>query len=177
MMEQPIQHTISNVMAQLEKLILQTIHLSIFVDTIWGDLVMKKTWFCLILLLCLVLQGCPSPLTANNHPTSQKGTEWVSENGKVRFAIDPGEYLTPYYGTVETENGPVEIVISLSTHVTLVDFVLAEDFDIEKPLVTFARGQGDVNGKDEFVVRITSSNNEIFEVGEILVFHKVKTEL
>ena len=154
-------------------------------DTIWGDLVMKKTWFCLILLMCLILQGCPSPLTANNHPTSQKGTEWVSENGKVRFAINPGEYVAPSYGTVETENGPVEIVISMSTHVTYVGVMMAEDFDVmmaedfdgEKIFKPFAKGQGDVNGKDEFVVRITSSNNEIFEVGEILVFHKVKTNL
>ena len=62
-------------------------------------------------------------------------------------------------------------------HEALEVVYISEDFDIEKPLVTFARGQGDVNGKDEFVVRITSSNNEIFEVGEILVFHKVKTNL
>jgi hypothetical protein len=78
---------------------------------------------------------------------------------------------------VETENGPVEIVISMSTHVTYVGVMMAEDFDGEKIFKPFAKGQGDVNGKDEFVVRITSSNNEIFEVGESLVFHKTKTEL
>jgi hypothetical protein len=55
--------------------------------------------------------------------------------------------------------------------------MMAEDFDGEKIFKPFAKGQGDVNGKDEFVVRITSSNNEIFEVGESLVFHKTKTEL
>ena len=137
---------------------------------------MKKTyWLCMILLLCLNLQGCPSQFVAQNHPTAQKGTTWVSEDGKVCFAIDPGEYLTPSYGTVETENGPIEIVLRMSTHTTIVDVIMADDFDINKLLDPFAVGQGDVDGEDEFVITITSSCNDIFEVGEVLVFHKLKT--
>ena len=136
---------------------------------------MKKTyWLCMILLLCLILQGCPSQFVAQNHPTAQKGTTWVSEDGKVCFAIDPGEYLTPSYGTVKTENGPVEIVIGMGPQTTYVDIMMADDFDINKILNSFAKGQSDVDGEDEFVITITSSCNDIFEVGEVLVFHKLK---
>lgn len=136
---------------------------------------MKKTyWLCMILLLCLILQGCPSQFVAQNHPTAQKGTTWVSEDGKVCFTIDPGEYLTPYFGTVKTENGPVEIVIGMGPQTTYVDIMMADDFDINKILNSFAKGQSDVDGEDEFVITITSSCNDIFEVGEVLVFHKLK---
>ena len=112
-------------------------------------------------------------LTRNYFPNKQPGTTWVTEDGKVAFCAN--EY--DGYGTIQTEDGPVEIAVTL--HYTVpVHFYYKEDYqqlDEGKQLVgpRFAWGWGDVKNDHKFVVEITSAD-EYFEAGEKLVFYKVE---
>ena len=137
----------------------------------------KYGLICILLALCALLQGCPSPIVWENHPTHQPGSTWETDDGKIRFSVHPNDIMVPEHGTIETENGVEDVVFILSVQVSSISIVKADNYieDSVEPLVSFARGHGNTNGKNEYVIRITEAD-EIFEAGEVLVFHKVDQE-
>jgi len=147
------------------------------VVTTWGEIMKKNKliiFLSILVLLTVFLQGCPSPTTSERHPTNQPNTTWVTDDGKVTFCVGSDDSLSPLYGVVETENGSVEIVISMSS---LTSFVAISFNDagqtqtINQPITSFAHGQGRTNSKDEFIIEITFAEC-YFENGELLVFHR-----
>ena len=139
---------------------------------------MKKVkqiiFLCVFVFLITLLQGCPSPITSSRHPTSQPGTTWSTDDGKVTFCVDSSDTLSPVCGVVKTEDGDVEIVVSMSTNISFVEISFGDAYKAQKddqPVVSFAHGQGKTNSKDEFVIEIASAEC-FFETGEMLVFHK-----
>ena len=132
-------------------------------------------WICAILIL---LCGCkPLPHIVARHPTSQPGTTWATADGKISFHID-ADFRGRCHGIIETENGSLEIVFSLTTTVSLVNIALASDYaKDETKFPSIATGQGSSISREKFRIRITAIKDScpkgLFELEQEFIFYKI----
>ena len=111
--------------------------------------------------------------TFTNHPCKQPQTTWVTEDGKVELYFNG----MAGHGTIQTEDGPVEVAVITSNLSGLVSFYYDEEYQkmtaSDEPRGPgFALGSGSVKSARKFVVEFKSAD-EYFEAGEKLVFYKV----
>ena len=133
---------------------------------------MKKLCIlCVLYLVLSILSGCTSFYLRNRHPSDQPGTTWRTEDGSVVFSVK--EYDPSGYGYIQTEEGKVDIVISMGMTTSMILISYAEDHaNLEElqPLPTFARWDTESVRADTFVVKVIET--VYFEPGQILTFHK-----
>ena len=130
---------------------------------------------CLLLLISVFLQGCKSPLVAYRYPGSQPNSVWSTKDGTVVFYIGD-EKNDRIYGVIKTADSTVDIGISMSDLVSLVDFYYAEDMrsgDDSNLPKRFAYGQGKVISKKEYQIEITSAD-AFFDSGQMLTFYRTE---
>lgn len=109
------------------------------------------------------------------HPLSQRGTVWQSEDTKMSFRPDNNWYVL---FSAETEHGLIEIEMGMGYPDSDLVFneIRANKEDIPR---TIASGYGNSKSPDKFVVKISSiyTNDPIlstiFEPGEKIVFHRI----
>lgn len=138
-----------------------------------------KKWMLSItaLLMAIMLSGCPNPRVAEYCATSQKGTTWQSEDGRITFYVDEdvqGQAVCPVFGTVETEDGPVEIAIFMTyldngVEITPADDPAAHDPTIGHYPLEFWR----YTKVQEKTFQIEVIDGYYLETGEIIKFHRV----
>lgn len=145
---------------------------------------MKKRyiWY-IVILLCLVtllyplIAVCSHRFHFDNHPTRYLGSVWQTADGEMVFRIDDDYNGTgPIYGSIETDDGVVDLVFSMTGITTQVSIGLADGWQTpEDPqaFYAFAFAQGTLRGKNTFVLKIVSADR-IFEAGQRFVFHKVE---
>ena len=80
----------------------------------------------LFLIMSVLLSGCQSPFWANRFPGDQANSVWSTKDKNVVFHVGTDE-RDPIYGHIQVPNGSVEIGISMSSLVTIVEFYYAED--------------------------------------------------
>ena len=138
---------------------------------------MKKVRvLCVGLLLLGMLSGCTSFLLRNRHPSDQPGTTWRTEDGTVVFSVK--EYDPSGYGYIQTEEGKVDIVISMGMTTSMILISYADEHantGENQPIPTFARWTTESVRKNTFVVRVNET--VYFEPGQLLTFHKVPEQL
>lgn len=149
-----------------------------YVATIWGEH-MKKRYAaivaCYLLLISIILTGCPNPYHYKNHPMQQPGTTWVSKDGSIEFVIGSEAAPYPAYGVMQTEEGPVELAFRISPQITFSEIHFANDYkalEEGEPEQSFACGEGVVKREDKFVLTITEAEC-LFESGQKIVFYRV----
>ena len=132
----------------------------------------------LCLLLSLVLCGCPNPRVMEICATSQKGTAWQSEDGRVTFYVDDdakGKAVCPVFGTIETDEGVVDVAIFMTYLTSDAEIIPADDPAAHDPNIGHAGLEtwvySDVR-EDSF--RISVEKGYYLETGEELTFHKVE---
>lgn len=127
-----------------------------------------------LLMICVFLQGCESPLVAFRHPAPQSHSIWSTEDGSVVFCVGATE-IDPIYGTIETSDGPVPIAITMSTLTDGVSFYYEEDkqnWDNDNIPESLADGFGKVISRKEYKIEITSADI-FFESGQVLTFYRI----
>lgn len=137
-----------------------------------------KVFVVAIISFCLLMSGCQyrKVFVYDNHPAGQLGSTWVSDDGTVMFYRDPDRNRFPIYGTLQTEDEIVDIVISMGPQVTFVEIGLADAVYAQKenqPFASFAYGHGYVVSEDEFTIEISEAE-EYFEHGQRLTFYRDK---
>ena len=131
----------------------------------------KLRVLCIGILLLGMLFGCTSFYLRNRHPSDQPGTTWRTEDGSVVFSVK--ENGPSGYGYIQTEEGKVDIVISMGMTTSMILISYAEDYaNLEElqPLPTFARWDTESVREDRFVVKVIET--VYFEPGQLLTFHK-----
>ncbi|MBE6794694.1 MAG: hypothetical protein E7532_07105 [Ruminococcaceae bacterium] len=134
---------------------------------------MKKVICSLLIILVLFsLTACPSPFYLNNHPAKQKNTTWVSEEHKIKFYVGEREY--PIYGTIQTDDGEKEILVSISTISNV--FSIRSLYADEQGNYFDYVGIGSIDTKksNNFVVVVTAS--DYFAEGEKITFNKIESD-
>ena len=130
---------------------------------------------CILLTMILLLTGCKSPFVAYRYPAGQVNSVWETEDGSVMFRIGANE-VDLIYGSVETEDGPVEFCVEISPFTDLVGFyypeVLLEARANGETPEEFAGGYGRIISRKEYQIEITSAD-VVFTPGEILTFYRV----
>ena len=74
----------------------------------------KNIYLALSFVLGMLLAGCANPYLMRTCATCQKGTTWTSEDGRITFFVDENDSVTavcPVFGTIETEDGTIEVAI------------------------------------------------------------------
>ena len=125
------------------------------------------------LIMSVLLSGCQSPFWANRFPGDQANSVWSTKDKNVVFHVGTDE-MDPIYGHIQVPDGSVEIGISMSSLVTIVEFYYAEDirnWDNNNPPQNFAYGHGKVINKKEYQIEITSAD-AFFESGQVLSFYR-----
>lgn len=128
-----------------------------------------------LLSICVFLQGCQSPLVVYRHPAPQSNSVWSTDDDTVVFYVGEDE-IDPIYGSIETDDGTVEISIAMGTTTSLVDFYYGEDrrnWDHITPLERFAYGYGKIISRKEYQIEITDAD-AFFESGQVLTFYRVQ---
>ena len=123
---------------------------------------------CLVITVCISLQGCKSPFLTYRYPGGQYNSVWSTEDNSIVFHIG-NSLADPIYGTIETEDGPEEIVISMSDYVLTVAFYHKEDGITSGS--DFAHGYGKVISRKEYQIEIDSAD-AYFESGQVLTFYR-----
>ena len=125
-----------------------------------------------IIVLIVTLHGCVSPYMKANIPCNQPGTTWSTEDGTVVFYVEEDRSFV--HGYIQTEDGKVEVVITMShltsdLHISYKDdfYSAAED----DPVPHFALWKYSKVQKDVFVVEVLHS--VFFQSGDILTFYKI----
>lgn len=117
--------------------------------------------------------ACNKQNVRTNHPSEQRSTTWATENGEMEFYVNGGIG----HGIIQTENGPVPIVIQMSTLISEVRIYHEEEYqqmlNSQSMGFGFAQGWGIVRNNHKFVIEITAAD-EYFAVGKKLVFYKVE---
>lgn len=136
----------------------------------------KGVYTALCLLLAIVLSGCPAPGVAENCATSQKGTAWQSEDGRVVFRVhdEPGQAVCPVFGTIETEDGCEEVAIFMTYLTSFVEVTPADDPSVLDPDIAREAAETWVYSKvckDSF--EITVKDGYYLETGEVITFRRV----
>ena len=135
----------------------------------------KTLYFsCLLILICISLQGCKSPFVTYRFPRGQSNSVWSTKDNSIVFYVG-NNLIDPIYGKMETEDGSIEIEVSMSDLVSMVDFYRKEDrinpsADLPK---SFAYGHGKVISRKVYQVEITSAD-AYFETGQILTFYRIQ---
>lgn len=135
-----------------------------------------KVFFVAIISFCLLMSGCQyrKKFVYDNHPSEQLGSTWVSDDGTVIFYRDPERDRFPIYGTLQTEDEIVDIVISMGPQATIVEIGLADAVyaqEENQPFASFAYGHGYVVSEDEFAIEISEAE-KYFEHGQRLAFYR-----
>ena len=139
---------------------------------------MKKNkilyFLCLLILICFSLQGCKSPFVTYRFPRGQSNSVWSTQDSSIVFYVG-NNLIDPIYGKMETEDGSIEIEVSMSDLVSMVDFYRKEDrinpsADLPK---SFAYGHGKVISRKVYQVEFTSAD-AYFETGQILTFYRIQ---
>ena len=127
-------------------------------------------WLCLLLIVCISLQGCKSPLVTYRFPGGQFNSVWATKDNSIVFYVGTS-LIDPICGIVETEDGSTEIIINMSDTTSIVEFYHKEDgISLGSD---FAYGHGKVISKKEYQIEITSADT-YFESGQILTFYRIQ---
>lgn len=131
-----------------------------------------KTFYllCLLLIVSVSLQGCKSPFVTYRFPGGQSNSVWATKDNSIVFYIG-NQLIDPIYGIMETEDGSIEIEVTMSDLVTGVQFHYKEDGIT--PESDFASGHGKAISRKLYQVEITSAD-AYFESGQILTFYRIE---
>ena len=112
------------------------------------------------------------------HPTSQPGTIWQSEDGKMTFTTQKTIGGIPL--AIETDDGIIEIGMSIRPITTDVIFYnLFDESSDEQVAKTLVLGSGLPKDYDKFVIKIISIHTDdptlgsLFEENKKIVFYRI----
>lgn len=129
----------------------------------------------LLLIMSLFLQGCKSPFVTHRHPITQPNSAWVTDDGMVAFYTGANE-IDHVYGSIKTTDSAIEIVVDMSTLVSVVEFYYKKDICVANggdPPNAFAYGHGKILSKSKFRIDIAYAE-VFFEEGQTLIFCRGK---
>lgn len=126
----------------------------------------------LICLITIINFGCVSPFIKYKHPSEQKYSTWVSDDGNISFCVEGESY--PVYGTMKTNDGNIDILISMSAQAPSIISVFPADSSVED--ISEDRYIEDwwveEYHKDSFIVVVNDGTN--YEEGTQITFYRVK---
>ena len=129
------------------------------------------------MLLCPLIAICSHRFHFDYHPTRYLGSVWQTADKKMVFRIyDDYNGMIPIYGSIQTDDGAVDLVFSMTGITPQVRIGFTDEWQTQEDpqaFNSFAFCQGTLRGKNTFVLKITSADR-IFEEGQRFVFHKVE---
>ena len=133
-------------------------------------------WVAIFLLICLfgvVLYGMYIYRYEGKRPSEQPGTDWISEDGSIKFYVDENLYAT---GSMNIKDTEIPFIFSGEIrgeriHIYAIEAKGREGWYPEERYETW---RGNFKRKDKFTVTVEKTT--YFEVGEKITFYRVDDE-
>ena len=136
----------------------------------WGDMMLRKILAMVCILISIFCCGC-SKIFAT-FPSAQPGTTWSTDDGKVSFYVGK-KTGDPIYGYIETQDGPVEIILVMSKQVSYIGIEYLDSApEIDDDSIKHAVEIWHYSDYSNDSIEITVFKSEYFDVGQKLVLFR-----